>query len=61
MITDIPFFVNRRSTRLNVEMIKTTIWILKKGYLDLEHIHMAINEIETTLMHYNIETIPLTE
>lgn len=61
IINDIPFFVNRRSTRLNAELIKASIWAWKKGYLELNTIHQAINEIETTLQHYNIETIPLTE
>ena len=48
IIIDIPNYVNGRSTAVNVDMIKTSIWIYKRGLMDC-------NELKKGLMGYEIQ------
>ena len=49
LIMDIPDYVNGRSTAVNAELIKVSLWIWDKQFIELEEIHMAFQCYETAL------------
>jgi hypothetical protein len=61
LIIDIPNYVNGRSTAINAEMIKTSIWIYKKGLMDCNEIHRGLNSYETLAKSSGTEILNLSD
>ena len=61
IIIDIPNYVNGRSTAINAEMIKTSIWIYKKGLMDCNEIHAGLNSYETQSKTQGAEILNLSD
>lgn len=61
IIIDIPNYVNGRSTSINVEMIKTSIWIYKKGLMDCKEIHSGLYSYETQCKTMGVEILNLSD
>jgi len=57
----VPNFVNGRQTKLNVDLIKTSLVIVTRGFMDFRQLREAMNGFETHCKSINSDTLPLNE
>ena len=56
-----PDYVNGRSTQVNIELIKTTLAVFLKGFLDFNQIHEILLAFDTKCKELDTDMLPLDE
>ena len=46
LVIDIPNYVNGRPTPINAQLIKTSIWLVQKNYMQPQEIHHTLVAFE---------------
>ena len=61
LVIDIPNYVNGRPTAINAQLIKTSIWLIQKNYMQPQEIHNVLVAFEMQCKPMKTTHLPLSE